>query len=164
ADEVRQALGPRAHRLHRLAEHPQHGYLALAEAGVEIESEGRLQGRKRQLVGAQRPLERVAPETLDELGAADDDPGLRAAEQLVAREADEVCAGRQRSSRRRLVPELGQDAGTEVVDDRKPARPGDTNELRELRLLGEADDAEIGLVDPQEERRLRPDRALVVRG
>ena len=92
----------------------------------------------------------MAPETLDELGAADDDPGLRAAEQLVPREADEVCAGRQRSSRRRLVPELGQDAGAQVVDDRKSARTCNTDELCELRLFCEADDAEVRLVDAEQ--------------
>ena len=39
----------------------------------------------------------MAPQPLDELGAADDDAGLRPAEQLVAREADEVGAVRDRS-------------------------------------------------------------------
>ena len=38
----------------------------------------------------------------------------------------------------------------------------DGRELVEPRLLGEADDAEVRLVDAQQERRLRPDRPLVV--
>ena len=42
--------------------------------------------------------------------------------------------------------------------------PRDRGELGELRLLGEADDAEVRLVDAQEQRRLGPDRALVVGG
>ena len=41
-----------------------------------------------------------------EVGAADDDARLRAAEQLVAAEADEVGAGRERSARGRLVGEV----------------------------------------------------------
>ena len=57
------------------------------------------------LSGAERALERVAAEPLDEIGAAGDDPGLRPAEQLVAREADEVRAGGERRGGRRLALE-----------------------------------------------------------
>ena len=39
---------------------------------------------------------------------------------------------------------------------------GDGRELVEPRLLGEADDAEVRLVDAEQERGLRPDRPLVV--
>ena len=45
-------------------------------------------------------------QTLDEIGAPDDDPGLRPAEKLVAREAHEVRARRQCFARRRLVADV----------------------------------------------------------
>ena len=62
----------------------------------------------------------MAAESLDEVGAADDDPGLRAAEELVAREADEVGAFGDARRRRRLVTEVEQRARAEVVDEREP--------------------------------------------
>ena len=42
---------------------------------------------------------------LDELAAAGDDPRLRAAQQLVAGEADKVGSGCEALARGRLVPE-----------------------------------------------------------
>ena len=59
-------------------------------------------------------------EPLDEVGAAGDDPGLRPAEQLVAGEADEVGARRERGGRRRLALDVDERAGAEVVDERQP--------------------------------------------
>jgi hypothetical protein len=60
---------------------------------------------------------------LDEVGAADHDPGLRAAEQLVAREADEVGAGGERVARRSARRRSGaSSARAEVVDERQPWR------------------------------------------
>ena len=102
----------------------------------------------------------MAPKTLDELAAADDDPSLRPAEQLVAREADQVGARRQRVARRGLVLELDQHARAEVVDHRQPMCPADADELCEPGLLGEADDAEVRLVNPEQERGLGTDRML----
>ena len=94
---------------------------------------------------------------LDELGAADDDPRLRAAEQLVAREADEVGSRRERLARRRLVARrVDEDARAEVVDQRQPVAPRDRGELLEPRPLREADDAEVRLVHAQEQRGLGP--------
>ena len=83
--------------------------ISLARA-VEVERERPLERGERELVGAERALERMAAEPLDELGAADDDPGLRPAEQLVAREADEVGAGGEARARGRLVAERATSA------------------------------------------------------
>ena len=101
---------------------------------------------------------------LDELGAADDDPRLRPAEQLVAGEADEVGAGGQALARRRLALEVDEHAGAEVVHERQAVPPGDRGQLGHRRLLGEADDAEVRLVHAQQHGRLGADRALVVGG
>src|SRR5207253_635923 len=92
SDEPGEALGPPAHGLGRLVEHPQHRYLAERASGIEVERERSLERRQRQLVGAERALERVAPQPLDELRAARDDSGLRPAEELVSREADEISS------------------------------------------------------------------------
>ena len=118
ADELGQPLGTRADRLAGLAEHPQHR--DLARGSVEVQRERPFERGERELVGAQRALERVAPQALDEVGAADDDPGLRAAEQLVAGEADEVRAGRRarRAPTARRARSVS-DAGAEVVDERQ---------------------------------------------
>ena len=58
--------------------------------------------------------------------------------------------------------ELDEDARAEVVDERQPVAARDRRELRERRQLREADDAEVGLVHAQDQRRLGADRALVV--
>ena len=99
---------------------------------------------------------------LDELRAPDDDAGLRAAEQLVAREADEVGAGGEARRGGRLVAQVEQRARAEVVDERQAVPRRDRCQLPEPGQLGEADDAEVRLVDAQKERRVGSDRALVV--
>ena len=71
--------------------------------------------------------------------------------------------GGQARPRRRLVTELAEHAGAEVVDQDQPAPLREHRELREARLLREADDAEVRLVHAQQHRGLGGDRALVVR-
>ena len=107
----------------------------------------------------------MAPQPLDQVGAAGDDPGLRAAEQLVAGEADEVGAGGERVGGGRLVLQRRTSAPEPRSSTSGSSwRARDGARARRSRLLGEADDAEVRLVDAQEERGLRPDRALVVGG
>jgi hypothetical protein len=61
----------------------------------------------------------VAPHALDEVGPPDHDPGLRAAEQLVARERHYVRPFLEARAGGRLVAELDEGAGAEVVDERE---------------------------------------------
>src|SRR6266545_3887456 len=105
----------------------------------------------------------MSSQPLDELGAPDDDPRLRPAEQLVAGEADEVGAGRNARPRGRLVPQVDERSGPEVVHEWEFVALSHLRELRQGRLLREADDAEVRLMDAQEEGGLGPDRGLVVR-
>jgi hypothetical protein len=70
---------------------------------LEVEEERALERGERELVDPQRALERVPAQLLDELGAPEHDPRLRPAEQLVARETDEIGAARERLSRGRLL-------------------------------------------------------------
>ena len=72
----------------------------------------------------------------DQVLAPDDQPGLRAAEQLVAAEGDDVGAVRERFARRRLVRqavvlEIDQHAAAEIDDERQLVL---VRELRELRF------------------------------
>ena len=60
---------------------------------VEVEAQRSLERRERQLVGAQRPLQRMAAQPLDEVGAPDDDA------RPAARRA--ACRPRSRRGRRR---------------------------------------------------------------
>ncbi len=108
-----------------------------------------------ELVRAERALQRMPAEPLDEVGPPDHDPGLRPAEQLVPGEADEVGSGSEARRRGRLVAEVGESAGAEVVDERQPVPPGELRQRREVRQLGEADNAEVRLVHAQDRRGVR---------
>ena len=81
---------------------------------------------------------------------ADHQPGLRAAEQLVAGEADERGAGLDRAADGRLVGEelqvLGEVAGADVVDHRH----AELAQLLDLDLLDEAELAEVRGVRAQD--------------
>ena len=117
------------------------------------------------LSGRSARCERVAPQPRDELGAADDDARLRAAEQLVAGEADEVGAGRERRGDERLVGRAASEAaGAEVVDERQavPARDGG-----ELASAGRSVKPTVRKFDwwtRSSSAVSRPDRRLVVGG
>ena len=63
-------------------------------------AQGRLQRGQGQLVDPQRPGQRVPAQPLDQVGAAEQQPGLRAAEQLVAAGGHQGRAGPQRASPR----------------------------------------------------------------
>src|SRR5207248_2869280 len=145
ADETRKPLRTGSDRLERLGEHPQYRHLPGRKLRVEVERERRLERRQSELVCAQCPLERMPAQSLDELGAAGDDPRLGAAEQLVAGEADEVGSGLEALARCRLVAEQQAAAReertrAEVVDEREAVCTGNPDQIGELRLLGEADD------------------------
>ena len=85
---------------------------------VEVDRQRPFERGERELVGAQRPLQRMTTQPLDELGAPGDDPGLRPTEQLVAGEADEVGPAGEARRDRRLVAERQERSGAEVVHQR----------------------------------------------
>ena len=98
-----------------------------------------------------------------EVGSADDDARLRAAQQLVARERRRRARRSPRSPRAvGSSPTSTSAPGAEVVHEHEAVPLRDARELLHPRLLGEADDAEVGLVHPQEDGRPLADRALVV--
>ena len=122
------------------------------------------------LSGSHRPGERVAPEPRDEVGATDDEPGLRPADELVAAERHEVGAGRQALAGHRLVgqPErrrVEQGAAAQVVDDDRAVAMGELGDRGRVGRLGEAGHREVRGVDPQDDPRAPVgERRLEVRG
>ena len=104
------------------------GVEALAD-GRGRPAQGGLQRGEGQLVHAQRAGERVPAQARDQLGTgtggAEQQPGLRAAEQLVAGCGHEGGAAGQRRRRVRLVGQQGvrgEQAGADVGDDRHAER------------------------------------------
>ena len=126
AHERGEPLCPRPHRGCILSEHAQNRDLACRPLGVEVQAERAFERGKRELVGAERALQRMAAQTFDQVGPADDDARLWAAQQLVAREAGEVGSGREAVAGGGLVLEREEGTGTEVVHEREgvPLRDG----------------------------------------
>ena len=163
ADQCGESLCSRPHRRDRLREHPQHRDLAARPLGVERHGERALERGQRELVRPQGALKRMPTQPLDQVGAAGEDPRLRAAEQLVAREAHDVghrLRGSRPPSTRRRSPTARPSRGRRRVA--APPVSLHPRAVGQSRLLGESDDAKVRLVDPQDRRSLRADRALVV--
>jgi hypothetical protein len=104
----------------------------------------------------------VAPAGVDRLAHADHQPRLRAAEQLVAAEADDRGAGPDRPPHRGLLGQqldvVGEHAGADVVDHRHP----ESAERLDLDLLGEAERAEVRRVRAQDRAGALAERGGVV--
>ena len=102
--------------------------------GIGVKPQHRFERGQPDLVEPQRALQRVSGEPCDEIGAADDEPGLRAAQQFVAAEGDEIGARRQRLGDGRLVRqapalEIDQRAAAEILDQRHAAFARQRREL-----------------------------------
>ena len=83
----------------------------------------------------------MAAQRRERLGAPDQEPGLRAAEQLVAAEGDEVGAGGDALLHRGFVraadaAQVEQRAAAEILDEQQAARAGERAELGERRPIG----------------------------
>ena len=127
-----------------------------------VERERSFERGQGQLVGAEGPLQRVAAKPLDQVCAAEDDPGLRPSEELVPGEGDDVSAGREALGHGGLVADVRQDARAEVVDEDDAAILGEPDEVFELRALREAHDPEIRLVHAKQDGGSVADCTLVV--
>jgi len=102
-DRREQPLSERPNLLHRPGKQPQRRQALGKTVGIGVKPQHGLERRQPDLVEAKRPFQRVAREAPDQLGAAGDEPRLRAAQQLVAAERDEVRAPRQRLRYGRFV-------------------------------------------------------------
>ena len=119
----------------------QTGICALGPTGP-IEPERRGDGGQRRLVRSHRPRQRVLAHLRDEVRATDDQPGLRAADQLVAAERHHVRTGREPLARHRLVGEpeasrVEERAAAQVVDDDRAVAVGQLGHLARVGHLDE---------------------------
>ena len=96
--------------------------------------------------------------------AADYDAGLWSTEQFVAGKTHHVRAGAQAFLNGRLVPEaegvgFEQCSGADVVCHRQAVLAAERDQLRQIRLGGEADDPKVAVMGAQNER-----HAVLLRG
>ena len=122
------------------------------------------------LVGAHGAGQRMLRDGGQEIGTADDDTGLGSAEQLVARERDDVRTGIDRLANSRLVLEPRGSRWEPRRGFVEQARPGidhhggsEVGQRADLGGLGEPDHPVVGCVDLEEERGGVSDGAFVVR-
>ena len=90
---------------------------------AQVGEGGGLEGGEHQAAGPQGPGQRVAGAAVDQVAAAGDDAGLRAAEQLVAGEGDQGGAGGERLAGRRLARparRAGRRSATGVAASSRP--------------------------------------------
>ena len=168
ADAGGERLGTRADLGLRRGEHAQRGDLAQRALLVEVGVERRLERGERHLVEAQRARHRVLLEAVDDVGAAEQQPRLRPAEQLVARRGHHRGARRDRRADRGLVGdaelrEVDEHAGALVLHDRHAVHGAEVDEVGERDLVGEADDAVVARVHLEHQPGVCGQRALVVR-
>ena len=104
----------------------------------------------------------MLPHATDGVRPAQGHAGLRTAQQLVAGEHHDVRVA-DRLGDQRLVEDRFQGAAAQVVQQQQPVPARDLGELCDRRRLGEAGHPEVGGVHPQQRRRTRADRRLVVR-
>ena len=83
-------------RLDGRGDHAQRGNPRAALLAVQVQPQRGLQGGEGELVDAHRAVQRVLPDEFDQVLAADDQPRLRGAEELVAAEGDQRGARRDR--------------------------------------------------------------------
>ena len=125
-------------------------------------AQGRLQRGQGELVHPQRPGQRVPAQPLDHVGAAEQQPGLRAAEQLVAAGGDQRGAGPQRGRGVRLVRQQRVSGPSSPEPMSTTTGAGERRQLRGRHAGGEAGDHEVGRVHLEHEAGLRADRGGVV--
>ena len=135
-----------ARRQHRERRDLSHGDL-----GIQIGAERRVQRGKRHLVEPQRPRKRVLFDPFDVLPFADDQPRLRAAEQLVARKRRNVHTSVQTSLHRRFAMnavlfQIHERAAAEVFDERQPFFLRKRGKRLPRHGFGKADNAVIARV------------------
>ncbi len=125
----------------------------------------RLERGERGLVDPQRPVERVPAQPLDEFGPAEDEPGLRPAEQLVAAGQHEVRARGEGALQVRLVGQQrvrAEQPGSDVGDERDAGPGQGRGQLAHLDGPGEPADDEVRRVHLEHRAGVRAEGAAVV--
>ncbi len=135
---------------------------------IPVDPQRRLESGQGQLVASEGPIQRVHPAARDQLSPADEDPALRAAQELVAGEQDESDPGGQAGAHAWLVFEacnrsVDEKPGAEIVGhDHALVLAGECLQFGQGRRTREAHDAEVARVDLQQHRGARADRTRVV--
>jgi len=136
---------------------------------TEVDGEEALEGGEDDFVDAHGAKERVLLDRADDLGPADQEAGLDAAEEFVAGEGCEHGAGTNRllDSRFGVAKEgegVDEEAAAEIVHHREVVLAAERDQIAEGNLLGEASLGEIAFVDFQDKPgALRVDIRGVVR-
>ena len=131
--------------------------------GIGVEPQHGGQRRNRHLVHAERTLHRIALDLGDQIGAADDDAGLRPAQQLVAAERYQVGTRFERVAGRRLVwqsilLEVDQRAAAEIDHERERVVMTKCRQLALRHSGGKALDRIVAAVHLHDEGRPSADR------
>ena len=130
--------------------------------------DGLLEGGEDELVAPDGAEKGVFLDAGDEVGPAGDDPGLGAAEELVAGEGDEVDAVGEGLHGGGLALDGGEaggvheGAGAEVLDEGEGVLAGEGGEFGDGGLVGEAFEGEVGAVDFEDEGGFPGEGGLVV--
>ena len=163
---------PPALGLDFLQRHGQHlisGNFLIDLLGLQVNAQGGLQGRQRQLVDAHRPGQGIFLHDVNITLLAHHNAGLGAAQQLVAAEADNI--------RSRLTGPLhcglalnavsgqvGQSPASQVVNHRQAAPPADFRQLLQGHILSKAHDLIIAGMHLEQRRCLVGNRPLIILG
>ena len=104
----------------------------------------------------------MTPQLGDQAGAADDQPGLGSAQQLVPGEGHQVGAGGHavlhgRLGGKPIARRVEKGAAAQIIHHGQSDAVCQRHHVRQRHLRGEADLLEVGRVNTQQERRLRAD-------
>src|SRR5438034_1453042 len=123
-------------------QHPQYRYLHASPLRIPVQCERRLERRERELVGPHGAGERIGAAGFDRGLAAEQNAGLRPAQQLVARERDSIDAAGERLGHGRLAREpppreVEQQAAPQIEQTRDPGGARDRGDLLRRYVGGE---------------------------
>ena len=156
------ALGPRSQLVRGRRDHPPDRDLGSTASPARYSPSVAATRGERRLVRPHRARQRVAPHPGDEVGATDDQPGLRPADELVAAERDEVRAGGQplapasARARARSAPCRAARRSPGRRSTIAPCAMGELGDLGRIGRLGEAGHARSSTGGPAGRAFARP--------
>ncbi|KAG0774248.1 hypothetical protein G6F22_014217 [Rhizopus arrhizus] len=164
-----QPFGLRLDLALRAGQEAQGGQALRQEFRRAVQAQHGLQRGQRQLADAQGALERILLDLADQVGAAHQQAGLRAAQQLVAAEGHQISARGDGFAHRVFLGQaaLGQvheRAAAQVHRGRQPFRVRQRRPLVHADAFGETGDGVVAAMHLHQHRRARADGVVVVGG